>query len=147
MPVIQDVLDRKGEKVVTIGPDRTIADAIARLVEHGIGALLVRDEEEAIAGILTERDILRFVHAHPGDAGTAKVSEHMTRDLVYGVPEDDLDYAMSVMTNRRFRHMPVMVDGELAGIVSIGDIVKALNSARKYELRMLRDYIEAGTPS
>lgn len=141
MATIRDVLDAKGSEVVTIGPHRTVFEAIGRLIERKIGALLVRDDEGRIAGIITERDVLRLVHHHPDRLRTAEVSEFMTPDLVYGVPEDDLDYVMSVMTKQRFRHMPVLDDGRLCGVVSIGDVVKTLNSTHEYELRLLRDYI------
>jgi CBS domain-containing protein len=147
MPTLRDVLEKKGNEVVTIGPDRTIHEAIERLVSNRIGSLVVRTEEGGVAGILTERDILRIVHDRPEEMKTAKVGDLSTKDLVYGVPDDELDYAMKMMTEHRFRHLPVLADGELVGLVSIGDIVKTMNSARAYEIRMLRQYLDAGTPS
>ena len=147
MPTVRDVLEKKGNAVVTVGPEKTIHEAIETLVAHGIGALVVTNADGGVAGILTERDILRIVHAHPDRLGTATVEEFMSKDLVCGVPDDDLDYAMSMMTERRFRHLPVMDGDALAGIVSIGDVVKTMNSARAFEIRLLRDYIGSGTPS
>jgi CBS domain-containing protein len=143
MPTIREVLDEKGREVVTVDPDRTVSDVISVLVDRRIGCVLVREEAGDVIGIITERDILRIVRDDPGRIGEAKVSEFMTRDVVCAVPEDDLDYAMNIMTENRLRRMPVMDGDELVGLISIGDVVKALKSARDYEVRMLRNYIAA----
>jgi CBS domain-containing protein len=144
---MRDVLEGKGSEVVTIGPDLTVHEAIESLVTHRIGAVVVTNEDGGVAGILTERDILRIVGREPERLKTARVREFMTKDLVYAVADDDLEYAMSMMTEKRFRHLPVMDGNALAGIVSIGDVVKAMNSAREFEIRLLRQYIDSGTAS
>ena len=144
MPTINDLLEKKGREVVTVGPDETVYCAVEILIEKKIGSVLVRDAEHEILGILTERDILRVAHDQPERIKTAKVSEFMTRDLVFGVPEDDLDYVMDMMTRNRFRRLPVMKDGKLVGLLSIGDVVKALKSAKEYENRQLQSYITGG---
>jgi CBS domain-containing protein len=141
MPTIRDVLKTKGAEVVAVPPDHTIARAIGELVGRRIGSLLVTDSEGNIVGIITERDILRVVHDAADRIDSATVSEFMTTNVVCGVPDDDLDYVMSVMTEKRFRRMPVVKNGQLAGVISIGDVVKALKSAKEYEVRQLRDYI------
>lgn len=141
MPTIQDVLGNKGAEVVTIGPGETVHRAVEILNDHRIGAVVVRTGDGAVVGIITERDILRAVQDRAGKIDSATVSEFMTGDLHCGLPDDDLDYVMSMMTENRFRHLPVMSHGELVGIVSIGDVVNALKSARDYENRMLKDYI------
>ena len=143
MAKIRDVLKEKGSDVASVHPETTIHDAIEELVSRKIGCLLVREESGNVAGIITERDILRIVRQDATGLATAMVGDHMTRDVICGVPNDDLDYAMNVMTNNRFRRMPVTEDEEVVGIISIGDVVKALKSETEYEVRMLRKYIQA----
>ena len=144
MPTIRDVLDAKGRDVVTIRPDATIREAVEALVEHRIGCLVVSNGGDEVAGILTERDILKIVSVDAERLVAVKVAERMSTDVVCGVPDDDLDYVMSIMTSRRCRRMPVMENGKLAGLVSIGDVVKAMKSATEYEVRQLKDYIGGG---
>ena len=144
MPTINDLLERKGREVVSVGPDETVYRAVEILIEKKIGSVVVRDAENEILGILTERDVLRVAYDQPERIKTAKVSEFMTKDLVCGVPEDDLDYVMDMMTRNRFRRRPVMQDGKLVGLLSIGDVVKALKSAHEYENRQLQSYIAGG---
>ncbi len=141
MPTIEDVLREKGPEVIAISPSHTIKRAIAELVDRRIGSLLVTDTEGEVVGIITERDILRVVHSQSADLDQARVAEHMTTEVCCGVPEDDLDYVMNVMTDKRFRRMPVVEDGKVVGLVSIGDVVKALKSATEYEVRQLQSYI------
>lgn len=139
--MISDVLKEKGGEVVSVNPGTSVHEAIEVLVGNRIGCLLVREDDGPVEGILTERDILRIVQRDPEGFAGSPVSEHMTRDVICAVPTDDLDYAMNVMTENRFRRVPVMDGDDLAGIISIGDIVKALKSETEYEVRMLRKYI------
>lgn len=146
---LRDILRQKGGDVVTIESDRTVHDAISRLNEHKIGALVVTGDGEEIAGIITERDILRHCGEHVRrDEPLTTVVERpelvrdvMTADLVIALPDDRLDYAMGIMTQNRIRHLPVMDEGKLAGMVSIGDLVKASLEETEYENRRLKDYI------
>jgi CBS domain-containing protein len=140
---IREILAIKGEQVHTIEPERTILDAVTALVEHGIGALLVRDAAGVVAGIISERDVLRVCRDRSATLGGIRVSDVMTRDLVICVPDDDIDYAMGIVTKNRVRHLPVMDGGCVAGMISIGDLVKARLDAAEYENRYLREYIEA----
>ena len=140
---VREILAIKGEHVHTIDPERTVLDAVALLVEHGIGALLVRDAAGAVAGIISERDVLRVSRDRSGDLGSIRISDVMTRDLIVCVPDDDVDYAMGIVTKNRVRHLPVMDGGRVAGMISIGDLVKARLDAAEYENRYLREYIEA----
>lgn len=135
-----------GGRVLTIAPDRTIHDAIEALVEQRVGSLVVVDAHEHIVGILTERDILREVNQRAGETSTRTVAEVMTRDLIIALPEDDLAYAMTIMTENRIRHLPILEDGRLRGMISIGDLVKAQLDHREVEVRMLHDYIEGRYP-
>jgi CBS domain-containing protein len=119
---IAHILARKGIKVVTIRPDQSIRQALGLLAEHNIGALVVVDEGLRPVGILSERDIVREA-ARSEQVFVRRVSELMTRQLIVGVPEDDLKAVAFTMTEKRIRHLPVVEKGKLVGIVSIGDIV------------------------
>jgi CBS domain-containing protein len=149
--LIRDLLLEKGRNVETIEAGQTIHSAIQRLNRHRIGALVVTGEDDDVVGIITERDILmvcgnRCAHLSepPGKTGAdclSLVKDAMTRDLVIGVPSDDLNYAMGIMTKNRIRHLPIMEDGKLAGIISIGDLVNAHFEEKVLENRTLREYI------
>ena len=121
---IASILARKGGKVATCRPGQSIRQALALLAEHNIGALVVVDEGDLPVGILSERDIVREA-ARDERLFARSVGEIMTRDVIVGVPEDDLRAVRRTMTERRIRHVPVVVEGRLVGIVSIGDVVKA----------------------
>jgi CBS domain-containing protein len=138
---ISDILRDKGADVVTIGGSATVHDATMRLNKHNIGSLVVASETGIVMGIITERDILREVAERCEEIKDRLVSDVMTRDVIIGVPEDDLAYVMGVMTKNRIRHLPVMDESGLAGIVSIGDVVNASLRKAKFENRMLKDYI------
>ena len=146
---IKDILRDKGTKVMTINVGQTIHDAVNKLNEHGIGALVVIGDDEEIAGIITERDILqvcgdsciRLDETQARSACPSLVKDSMTKDLVIGVPDDDLNYVMGVMTKNRIRHLPILDNGKLAGIISIGDLISAHFEEKVFENRTLRDYI------
>ncbi|HEX2307237.1 MAG TPA: CBS domain-containing protein [Jatrophihabitantaceae bacterium] len=121
---ISDVLARKGSLVATVRPTTIINDALDKLAEHNIGALIVRDADGEIVGIISERDIVRALPQRGPEVLSAEVSEIMTSPLVTATPHTDVVDAMRSMTDRRVRHLPVLDEGELVGIVSIGDIVK-----------------------
>jgi len=143
---IKDILREKGTDVVTIEADRNIQDAIRMLNEHGIGSLIVTKEGGEIAGIITERDVLR--ESGERSAGEQKataqertVRDVMSKDLVVGVPDDDLDYVMGIMTKNRIRHLPIVDEGKLVGVISIGDVVNAHLKETEFENHLLKDYI------
>jgi len=138
---IREVLDHKGVSVVTVEPDRTVLDAMRVLVEHNVGSVIVT-REETILGILTERDVLRLGADDPDSLSTTLVGEAMTKDLVVGVAEDLVDYAAGVMTANRIRHLPIVDGDRLTGVLSIGDVVKALKQEKEVENRYLRQYIQ-----
>lgn len=141
---VQDILDVKGSQVHSIEADRTVLDAVAVLVEHRIGALLVRDDGGAVVGIISERDVLRECLHGSAELGRIRIADVMTRDLVVCVPADEVDYAMGIVTKNRVRHLPVMDGDRVAGMISIGDLVKASLDAVEYENRYLREYIQGG---
>jgi CBS domain-containing protein len=138
---MHEILGRKGHRVVTVGPGGTVADAVRLLVEHGIGSVVVTEGDE-ILGILTERDVLRLADRDPGELRTRRVEEVMTRDLIVAEPSDDVAYVMEVMTRNRIRHLPVLEEGQLRGLISIGDVVNALRNDVEAENRYLRDYVQ-----
>lgn len=140
---IREILDRKGHNVVTIGEDGSVLDAARKLVEYSIGGLVVTRDNRP-TGIITERDILRLTAVSPAELAGTPVGAIMTRDLVVSDPEDGLQEIMEVMTDRRVRHLPVVHDGHLVGIVSIGDLLKACLTSAEDENAHLRQYIHRG---
>lgn len=137
---IRDILRTKGSQVLTVAPDVPVQDAVRTLVRHGIGALVVFDGH--LRGIITERDLLR--HAAGGLAGlaSARVRDVMTVEVITTTSGADIRDVMDVMTERRIRHLPVLEEGELCGIVSIGDVVNELRQSVESENRHLHAYIE-----
>lgn len=121
---IASVLASKGPTVVTVGPDQTVREALTLLATHNIGALVVTDDGRRLLGMLSERDIVRHL-ARDASVLDGAVRGIMTREVVVGLPQDDLGSVAQTMTERRIRHLPVMDRGRLVGIVSIGDVVKA----------------------
>lgn len=140
---IHEILTRKGHEVVTIREHRSVLDAARKLVEYNIGGLVVTNDERPM-GMITERDILRQAAATPGQLGAIPVRALMTRDPVVSDPDDGLREIMEVMTERRVRHVPVVRDGNLVGIVSIGDLIKACLTSAEDENAHLRQYIHGG---
>ena len=139
---VRDVLSGKSSLVHTCSPDDTLADVADLLVGHNIGSLIVMHEEEMI-GIITERDILRACAATRGPLEFLKVSERMTRCPVVASPNDEVQDIMCIMTERRIRHVPVVERGNLVGIVSIGDTVKAQHDELCRENHYLKSYIQS----
>jgi len=134
---IASVLASKGVRVVTIGPDASIRQALSLLAEHNIGAVVVVDAVSRPVGILSERDIVRAASRDEG-VFALKVAAIMTRQVILGSPSDDLSSVGSTMIERRIRHLPVVDAGKLVGIVSIGDIVKAQRDRYQGEVDTLQ---------
>ena len=135
------VIKRKGSSVVSITPDRTIADATNLLTENRIGAVLVLDSNQGIRGIISERDIIRALSKYGADALTHRVEALMTQDVQQCSPKDTIAEVMTTMTTRRFRHLPVVEDGKLLGMISIGDVVKQRLDDTELEVETLRGYV------
>jgi CBS domain-containing protein len=134
---ISDVIRRKGDKVVTVRSDETVERLLEILEQHHIGAVVVSDDGSAVSGIVSERDVVRHLHADGAGVLAQAVSTIMTSDVQTCTPDDGIEDLARVMTERRFRHVPVVVDGKLIAIVSIGDIVKW----RIDELQTERDHL------
>jgi CBS domain-containing protein len=140
---IQNILDRKGAEVVTIGASGTVRSAAARMRENNIAALVVKSGD-AIAGLISERDIVHAVSRHGERALSMAVLEVVTHATITVAPDDTVKRAMSLMTHHRVRHLPVIANGKLVGIVSIGDVVKHRLEDLETESNVLRDaYIAA----
>lgn len=121
---ISDVIRRKGGTVVTVRPDDSVRHLLGLLAEHGIGALVVSSDGSAVEGIVSERDVVRRLHQAGADVLDLPVSGIMTAEVTTCGPDDGVEHLMRIMTDQRVRHIPVVVDGALKGIVSIGDVVK-----------------------
>src|SRR5919197_6266814 len=141
---VAKVLEGKGSEVLTIDAEATVFEAIKRMVDANVGALLVTDGGR-VSGIVTERDYLRRVTLEGRTEEETRVREIMTSPLVYVTPETSVDECMAVMTERRIRHLPVFTEGrELVGVVSIGDLVKFKSKEQDFQIRFLTEYIESG---
>jgi CBS domain-containing protein len=138
---VRDILQAKGRQVYTVSPDETVQDAVRVLMAHRIGALLVVDVEGVTRGIITERDVLRECLDGADRLDCVPIRTAMTTDIVVGLPDDEIDYAMGLMTQHRIRHLPIMDGGRLAGMISIGDAVKVSLDETSYENGFLREYI------
>ena len=141
---IRDILSHKGTDVVTITRDATVHAAVQILVENNIGAVLVMDGSD-IAGILSERDILRVSAQDPAYLLGQSVGDVMTKEVVTGAPDDQISHVMELMTNHRIRHLPIVDGASLEGILSIGDVVNALRTEVEGENRYMREYIQGET--
>jgi len=137
---ISAFLKIKDRPLVTIGPNETISVAIQKLVENDIGALPVCDDKGMLLGIISERDLLKEVFWHGSAIGSTKVQDVMTKDVAIGTPEDDLDYAASVMRRKRIRHLPVTVGPKLQDILSMRDVVNRQLMEAETEIRYLRSW-------
>ncbi|MEU4427983.1 CBS domain-containing protein [Actinoplanes sp. NPDC024001] len=138
---ISDILRVKGEQVVTVPPDTTVERLLAVLAQHRIGAVIVSRDGAAVDGIVSERDIVRALAARGAAVLEEKVSAIQTTQVRTVTPEAQLEDVERLMTERRFRHVPVVVDGALRGVVSIGDVVKNRIDELETERSTLADYI------
>ena len=142
---LSEILSVKGSTVHCISPEATLQEVVKALVEHRIGSLVVcRSDpagEKEILGIITEHDILYACEAGRRPLTEVTVGEAMSATLVTATPEDEVEGVMGLMTTRRIRHLPVLVEGRLAGIISIGDVVKAQHDRLAMENRFMMDYI------
>ena len=140
MPTAQDILARKGSLIYSIGPTATVLEATNRMNHHKIGALIVMNDGQMV-GIFTERDVLRRVVGSELNPASVPIFDVMTTDLVTCTPETDMEEIAEIMRSRRIRHVPVVEDGTLLGVISIGD-VNAQNAVRRdAELHYLSEYV------
>ncbi|MEI7871055.1 MAG: CBS domain-containing protein [Alphaproteobacteria bacterium] len=141
---VSDILSQKGGSVFTVTPGTSVAQVSQQLSVRRIGSVLVLDSEGGVAGIVSERDLVRALASHGAKALELEARQVMTRDVVTCDPDESIDQVMETMTSGRFRHLPVVRHGELLGLVSIGDIVKARIEETTHETEALKAYIVAG---
>ncbi len=141
--LLQEILSQKGSTVHTIRPDATLDDLVQSLVRHRCGSLVVTESDSSspMLGIITERDVLRACAARRTTLDQIRVAEFMTREVAVRRPADSVEDTMGVMTELRIRHLPIVDEGRLVGIISIGDIVKAQHNLLTMENHYLKSYI------
>ena len=140
---LAELLKNKGQNLVTVSGSITVLDAIKVMTDKKVGSLLIKADDDSLQGIITERDILRFCANQADRLQETLVDRVMTKNICVVTPERSLDDAMSIMTEHRFRHLPIIENGKPIGIISIGDLVKARLKDVSVEVKYLRDYITA----
>jgi IMP dehydrogenase len=140
MATIKQVLDSKGYDVLTVQPGDTVLHALELMASKNVGAVIVKENDSPV-GIFTERDYARSVILKGRSSSTTPVRDIMSADVIFVQPEQTVDECMAIMTEKRFRHMPVLQEGKLIGIVSIGDLVKTIIDQQKFTIEQLQGYI------
>jgi len=141
--LVAEILKQKGHDVWSVGPDLPLGEACRELERRRVGAVLVC-EDDRVRGVLSERDVVRAVARGGVEALSRPVSHYMTADVVFAAPSESVAILMQRMTDRRIRHLPVLADGRLDGVISIGDVVKCQIDEATREAESLRTYISAG---
>jgi CBS domain-containing protein len=144
VPDLKHLIAEKGADVWSISPDASVYDAVKLMAEKGIGLLLVLDDPDALpVGVISERDYARKIILQGRSSRETAVSEIMTREITYGKPDQSVYEGLSLMTTKRFRHLPVISEGRLLGVLSIGDLVKAVIEDQQFRIEQLEDYISS----
>jgi Predicted signal-transduction protein containing cAMP-binding and CBS domains len=141
MMQLKEILKKKGGQPVTVPATATVADAIRAMTEYRVGSVIVPNADGSPAGIFTERDVLKLCAEGRTDFAKMSIRPYMTCDMTTGKPSDTVSEVLAIMTTKRFRHMPVVEDGKMVGVVSIGDLVKAKLEETAFEAKVLREYI------
>ena len=142
-----DILADKGTRVVTIDKDNLLVDVMSHFLVNRVGSLVVVNKYDEIMGIVAPVDVLEAVHNDPVNISTMTVSEVMSEDVIVAGPDESVEALMAIMTENRIRHIPIINQGRLAGLVSIGDVVKAQLTVHEVQISYLRDYIEGKYPA
>ncbi len=142
---VRDILSKKGEDVYHTSPSDTVFDAISKMAEHQVGALLVMEGQE-LKGIISERDYRNKIILKGRTSKDTLVKEIMVSDVTTVKPSDSVEECMGLMTDKRFRHLPVLNDNKVVGVISIGDIVKSIIDKQKEEIEDLKGYISGSYP-
>jgi CBS domain-containing protein len=141
MMELKEILKKKGDKPVIVPEASTVASAIRTMNEHRVGSVMVQGPGGEPIGILTERDVVRLYAEGESDFETMLIKDWMTTEMTIGQPSDTVSEVLAIMTVKRFRHLPVVEDGKMVGVVSIGDLVKAKLEETAFEAKVLREYI------
>ena len=143
MKLVKHLLDAKGRNVISIAPDASVFDAIKLMADKSIGSLVVMDEQEKLIGIVTERDYARKVIVKDRSSHDTRVAEIMTADVMTATSDHTVNSCMELMTEKRVRHLPVVENDRVLGIISIGDLVQAIIADQKEEIEQLEQYISS----
>ncbi len=144
---VKDILATKGTQVVTIQENETIFQALQTFAKNKVGSLLVLNQKNDIVGIISPRDVLMELLKDCEQIRQIQIKDVMTTNLIIGTPDDDLEYVMTILTENRIRHLPILQNKRLAGIISIGDVVKTQIKEIHAENHYLRDFIEGKYPA
>ena len=144
---VRDILAEKGSRVITCHEGNNVMEALAIFSANKIGSLLVVDQYDSIQGILAPRDVLMAMLRKPDTFKEIRVKDIMTRNLIVGTLDDNISYIQAIMTENRIRHVPIVEEKRLRGLISIGDVVKALMTEKEVENRYLKEYIEGKYPA
>jgi CBS domain-containing protein len=145
MTTIAEILEQKGRAVHSIGPDDTVFEAVQKMVAANVGSLMVQ-QGTTVVGIISERDYLRQIVLKDRTSRTTPVRDIMSPKVVAVAPETTVDECMAIMTERRFRHLPVVAAGKVVGVVSMGDLVKSMSRSQQVHIKYLEDYISDRYP-
>lgn len=140
---VKDLLEKKGYDIYSIGPDKSVLEAISLMADHNIGALLVMNDE-TLVGIISERDYRNKIILKGRTSKDTPVSDIMIDKVICVKPSDNLNLCMQLMSNKKIRHLPVLEDHKVKGVISIGDVVKQVIDSQKSEIDSLRNYITSG---
>ena len=143
MKTVKNLLDEKGREIWSVRPSDSVYEAITTMATKGVGALLVM-ENDSLEGVVSERDYARKVILQGRSSRDTAVSEIMTSRVICVAPESTVEDAMALMTDKRIRHLPVVVDQKVTGVISIGDVVRAVISEREFQIELLEKYIQGG---
>jgi predicted transcriptional regulator len=143
----KDILAEKGTRVVTIHKDNLLVDVMSHFLVNRVGSLVVVNKYDEIMGIVAPVDVLEAVHKDPVNISTMTVREVMSENVIVAGPDESVETLMAIMTENRIRHIPIIDQGRLAGIVSIGDAVKAQLTVHEVQISYLKDYIEGKYPA
>lgn len=139
--LVSDILKEKGSKVTVVAGAQTVREALKTMVENKIGAVLVMDASGEISGVFSERDLMRVCHHNQDGWSLLSVEEVMTPRVIMCQATDTLDYVMNLMTQQRIRHVPVVSEGKVCGIITIGDLVKAQLKVSQVQVQYLKDFL------
>ena len=145
--LVKEILKSKERAVVTARPSTAVPEAMELLISNGISCLPVVNDDDELVGIISDKDIFKKAHRDPQGFTKTTVNDLMTADLIVGLADDEISYIAGVMTNNRIRHVPIVEDRKLMGLVSVGDIVKTQMEHMEIENRYLRSYIDGSYPA
>lgn len=143
MTTVRQLLDYKGHEVIGLAPNDSVYDAIELMADRGVGALMIL-EHKKLVGVISERDYARKVILQGKSSKKTRIRDIMTTHLICVAPDNSVDDCMSLMTEKRMRHLPVIEDGEIIGVISIGDIVRVLLEEKEFTIQQLEHYICSG---